>query len=127
MTNEEKQQFARTFLSVLSHPDSDVVRKVTVDDVIWSFPGSSPISGEVLGVDGVIKRAQRIASYGVKVEIIRAVYGYSGVAMILHNTGSIRGRTLDEHLAAVFAFRDNRICRLDTYLSDVAMAEAFFR
>jgi ketosteroid isomerase-like protein len=84
------------------------------------------ISGEVHGVDGVMKRAQTIASYGVKVEIIRAVYGFSGVAMILHNTGKKDGRILHEHLASVFAFRGDKISRLDTYLSDVAMAEAFF-
>jgi hypothetical protein len=87
--------------------------------------GESDI-GEVPGVGGVMKRAQTIASYGVKVEIIRAVYGFSGVAMILHNTGKKDDRILDEHLASVFAFRGDKISRLDTYLSDVAMAEAFF-
>ena len=48
------------------------------------------------------------------------------MAIILHNTGTKDGRILDEHLAAVFTFRGDRISRLDTYLSDVAMAEAFF-
>jgi hypothetical protein len=33
---------------------------------------------------------------------------------------------LDEHLAAVFSFRGAKISRLDTFLSDVPMAEAFF-
>ncbi len=59
-------------------------------------------------------------------EILRAVYGYEGVAMFLHNTSNAGGRVLDECLAAVFAFRGDKISRLDTYLSDVAMAEAFF-
>jgi hypothetical protein len=73
MTAENKEQLARTFLSVLSHPDPEVIKKTTVDDVIWSFPGASPISGEAHGVDGIMKRARTIASYGVKVEFIRRV------------------------------------------------------
>jgi ketosteroid isomerase-like protein len=126
MTNEEKLQLARKFLSVLSAPDEAVVKSVAVDDVIWTFPGTSPISGEARGASGVLARAKVIAAYGVHVEIIRPVYGYQGVAMILHNTGSKSGRVLDEHLAAVFSFRSNKIERLDTFLSDVPMAEAFF-
>jgi len=126
MTDEEKQQMARKFLSVLGRPDADVVRSVVVEDMVWTFPGSTPISGEAHGVAGVMKRASVIADYGVHVEIVRAVHGHSGVAMILHNTGAKDGRVLDEHLAAVFAFRGNKIERLDTFLSDVPMADAFF-
>ena len=126
MIAEKKQQLARTFLSVLSHPDADVVRNVVVEDFIWSFPGASPISGEAHGVEGVMKRAHTIASYGVRVEIIGAVHGFNGVSMILHNTGNKNGRVLDEQVVAVFAFQEDRLSRLDTYLSDVAMAESFF-
>jgi hypothetical protein len=126
MTTDEKQQLALTFLSVLSHPDAAIVRSVTVEDFVWSFPGASKISGEARGVDGVMKRAQTIASYGVKVEIVCTVYAYSGVGVILHNTGNKNDRILDEQVVAVFAFRDGKLSRLDTHLSDVAMAEAFF-
>jgi ketosteroid isomerase-like protein len=126
VTDAQKQQLARRFLSVLSAPDEDVVRGVAVEDVIWTFPGSSPISGEAHGVAGIIKRGSMIAGQGVKVEILSAVYGHSGAAMILHNTASGNGRVLDERVVAMFAFRGDKIARLDTYLSDVAMADAFF-
>jgi hypothetical protein len=126
MTNEEKLQLAKKFLSVLSAPDADVVKSVAVDDVLWTFPGSAIISGEAHGVDGVMKRATTIASYCVKVEIVRPIYGHSGVAVLLHNTGAKNGQTLDEHLAAVFSFRGDKIARLDTFLSDVPMVKAFF-
>jgi uncharacterized protein len=126
MTQEEKLQLAMKFLSVLSAPDEEVVKKVVVDDMLWTFPGSSIISGEAHGVGGVMKRAKTIASYGVHVEVGRLVYGHSGVAVFLHNTGSKNGRMLDEHLAAVFSFRGDKIERLDTFLSDVPMVKAFF-
>jgi uncharacterized protein len=126
MTHDEQQQLARTFLSVLRSPDAEVVRRVAVEDVIWSFPGSSAISGIAQGVEGVMQRARAIAAYGVNVEILRAVFGHAGVALILHNTAARGERVLDEHLAAVFSFRGDQIARLDTYLSDVPMVELFF-
>ena len=126
MTNEEKIQLAKKFLSVLSAPNEEVVKSVAVEDMLLTFPGSSTISGEAHGVDGVMKRATTIASYRVHVEVGRSVYGHSGVAVFLHNTGSKNGRTLDEHLAAVFSFRDGKIARLDTFLSDVPMVKDFF-
>jgi uncharacterized protein len=91
-----------------------------------AFSGASPISGEAHGIADVMKRAKTIAAHGVRVEIICPVYGYCSIAMILHNTGSRAGRVLDEHVAAVFSFRGDKVSRLDTHLSDVAMAEAFF-
>jgi uncharacterized protein len=126
MSAENKETLARGFLSVLVHPDAEVVKSVSADDIVWSFPGAASISGEARGVDGVMQRARIIASNGVKVEIVHAVYGFSGVAMILHNTGKKGDRILDEHLAAVFGFRDEKIARFDTYLSDVSMMEKFF-
>jgi ketosteroid isomerase-like protein len=126
MTPDQKLQLAKTFLSVLSKPDQNLVKSIVVEDMIWTFPGSSVISGEAHGVTGVMKRATTIASYGVHVELGRPVYGHSGVAVFLHNTGSKNGQMLDEHLAAVFSFRDDKIARLDTFLSDVPMVKEFF-
>jgi uncharacterized protein len=126
MTPEEKLHLAKTFLSVLSKPNEELVRSIVLEDMLWTFPGSSVISGEAHGVSGVMKRATTIASYGVHVEVGRPVYGHSGVAVFLHNTGSKYGRTLDEQLAAVFSFRDDKIARLDTFLSDVPMVKEFF-
>src|SRR5215468_11232702 len=88
MTPDEKLQLARQFLSVLSAPDETTVRSVITDDMVWSFPGSSVISGEAHGVAGVMARARVIAAHKVHVEIGHAVFGYNGVAIFLHNTGS---------------------------------------
>ncbi|MEI9929507.1 MAG: hypothetical protein WDM89_02780 [Rhizomicrobium sp.] len=55
MTNDEKQQLARKFLSVLGKPDEAVVKSVAVDDVIWTFPGSTAISGEARGAAAIIR------------------------------------------------------------------------
>jgi uncharacterized protein len=126
MSTKDKEALARRFLSVLGHPDAEVVKSVSADDVVWSFPGAASISGEARGVDGIMQRARTIVSYGVKVEILHAAHGFSGLARILHNTGKKDDRILDEHLAAVFSFKGDKITRLDAYLSDVPMMERFF-
>ena len=127
MGNEERKKAALTFLTVLGTPDAAVLEKIVAPDVIWTFPGSSPISGEARGIDGILKRARIIAGHKVKVEILHVTFSYAGgVSVILHNTAARDGRNLDEHLCAVFTFKDERISRLDTHLSDIAMAEAFF-
>ncbi len=127
MSPNEKVQAARAFLSVLGKPDAAVLESVASPDVVWSFPGASPISGEAHGVAEIMHRANIIAAHGVKVEVGPATFSAAGgVSLILHNTANQDGRVLDEHICAVFTFKGDRIGRLDTYLSDIAMAEAFF-
>lgn len=127
MSSDDKQQTARRFLSVLGRPDESILREVVHPEVVWTFPGSSPISGEARGIERIMQRARTIAAHQVKVEILHATFSRAGdVSMILHNTGTKNGRPLDEYISAVFAFEGNRIVRLDTYLSDVAMADAYF-
>ncbi len=68
------------------------------DDIVWSLPGSSLVSGLAKGVDGNSKRARVLVEYAVNLEIQHVVLGYEGVALLLHNTGTHNGRILDEYL-----------------------------
>jgi uncharacterized protein len=70
MTEDEKKRQAQRFLSLLGNPNEDVLRSVAVEDVTWTFPGTSPISGEAHGIAGVMERATTIAAHGVCVEVI---------------------------------------------------------
>jgi uncharacterized protein len=54
------------------------------------------------------------------------VLGHEGAALLPHNTGNRNGQVLDEHLTTVMAFRDRRIARLDTYISDIPVVNAYF-
>jgi hypothetical protein len=48
------------------------------------------------------------------------------VALHLHNTGGHGDKILDERLTNVYLPRGNKICRIDTFISDVNMLNAFF-
>jgi hypothetical protein len=54
------------------------------------------------------------------------LYGQFGFALSLNNTAQRGDLALDEHLATVCSLREEKISRIDTYLSDVPMANAFF-
>ena len=125
-TDEHKKTIAQQFLEALRSRDWRLLRSIMTDDIVWTLPGPSLISGEASGVDAVIGRAQRIVSYGLTFNLNHILIGQSGLALSLHNTARKGTQSLDEHLATVCTLRDGKICEINTYLSDVEMVNAFF-
>jgi|SRR5271156_802452 len=126
MTEQEKKKLATSFIAALRAQYIDGFNAIMTDDVVWSLPGSNLVSGLANGIDGILKRARTLIKYGVSIEIQHLVVGYEGVALLLHNTGSQNGRILDEYLTTVCSLRDGKISRLDTYISDIPMVDAYF-
>jgi hypothetical protein len=121
-----KQKIGENFLNALRSQDWELMRTIMTPDIVWSLPGSSRISGEAHGVDAVIVRCQLITSYGLNFALKHVLYGQFGFALSLNNTAKRGDLVLDEHLATVCSLREERIIRIDNYLSDVLMANAFF-
>jgi uncharacterized protein len=126
MTNQDRRQLATSFIQALRAGDANGFRAIMTDDVVWTLPGTSQVSGIANGVEGILKRARTIVAYGTKLEIQHVVLGYEGVALLLHNTGKRDGRVLDEYLTTVCTLRNGQIARLDTYISDIEMVNTYF-
>jgi hypothetical protein len=126
LSDEQKKALAASFIAALRLLDSGSFEKLMTEDVIWTLPGSSLVSGVAKGVTGILKRAQAIVDRSVTLEIMHVVLGREGVALLLHNTGQWNGRVLDEYLTTVCTLRGNKIARLDTYISDIPMVDAYF-
>jgi uncharacterized protein len=126
MTDQDRKQLATSFIEALRAGDANRFRAIMTEDVIWTLPGTSLVSGIAKGVDGILKRARHIVEYGASVEIQHVVLGYEGVALLLHNAGKRNGRILDEYLTTVCTLRDGKIDRLDTYISDIEMVNVYF-
>jgi ketosteroid isomerase-like protein len=65
VTDADKKAIAQKFLAGSRSRDWSLLRSIMTEDIVWSLPGPSPISGEASGVDAVIACAQRIVSYGL--------------------------------------------------------------
>ncbi len=127
MTTEgQKTELAQKFLTGLRSRDWESLKSLMTEDIVWSLPGSSLISGEGHGIDAVIRRSQLIVSYGLTLTLKHILIGQHGVALSLNNTARRGDLQLDEHLATVFSLREGKICAISTYLSDVEMLNAFF-
>lgn len=126
LTTEEKYALADKFLLSLRERDWAAMRSLMTEDAIWTMPGESLISGEAQGVNAVIALAQKIVSYGLNFRLKEILIGREGVALSLNNTAQRGDLKLDEQLATVFSLRDGKICRIDSYLSDIATMNAFF-
>jgi ketosteroid isomerase-like protein len=126
VTDKEKNDIAQTFLTALRNHDWELMRSIMINEVIWSLPGTSLISGDAYGIDAVIKRSQLIVNYKLNFGLKNILFGQHGVALSLNNTARRGDLVLDEHLATVCSLSEGKISRIDTYLSDVDMVNAFF-
>jgi hypothetical protein len=90
------------------------------------LPGKSLVSGEAHGVEAILRRAEILHRCGVTVEIEHVIRGFKDVALHLHNTGRQADKILDKRLTNVYGLRGSKICRIDTFISDVDILNAFF-
>ena len=125
MTDAQKKDIALTFIRSLQQRDPILLKTVLTDDAVWSLPGTSQISGEASGADAIVARGQFLGEHGVNFELLHVIYGYEGMGIMLHNTGKCKGRVLDEYLSSIFKLQGEKICRIDTYITDVPMLNAY--
>jgi ketosteroid isomerase-like protein len=126
MTEQEKETIAQRFIHGLGSRDGNLLRSIMTEDVVWSLPGQSPMSGEAHGVEAILKRANTLHGFNVNIEIEHVVFGLQDVALHLHNTGHYGGKVLDEHLTTVIHLDGGKIRRLDTFISDIPMLNDYF-
>ena len=117
---------AEEFRSAQVAGDRDRLSAVLHRDVVWVLAGDNVVSGEAHGRAAVFARFDQLAGFGVRIGIEQITVGRNGAALIMHNTGEHDGRLLDEHLVSTLAIADRQITRIDTYLSDLDMMDAYF-
>jgi ketosteroid isomerase-like protein len=127
LTDLEKKQLAETFLHALGTQNWDLLHSIITEDISWTLPGASVISGEVTGANAIITRAQQIVSYGVSLELKHILYGQYNVTLSIHNQASRGELILDEYLATVCTLLNGKISKIETYISDIAGLNAFFK
>jgi uncharacterized protein len=126
MSIEINKRIAEDFIRGLRTRDGKLLRSIMKEHIVWSLPGKSLMSGEAHGVDAILKRSEILGRYGVSIAVDHVLYGFKDVALSLHNTGQLNGNILDEHLTSVLLLEGEQISRINTYISDVPMLDAYF-
>ena len=127
LTDLEKKTLAETFLHAVGTQNWDLLRSIITEDIFWTLPGTSLISGEVNGQSAIIARAKQIANSGASLELKHILYGQYNVTLFVHNQASRGKLILDEYLATVCTIYNGKISKIETYVSDVDGVNAFFK
>jgi len=127
LTDLEKKALAETFLHAVGTQNWELLHSIITEDISWTLPGTSLISGEVNGANAIITRAQQIVNYGASLELKHILYGQYNVALFVHNQASRGELILDEYLATVCTIYNAKISKIETYLSDIAGLNAYFK
>lgn len=124
--DQVRDHVARTFFcDGMVNGDWEKGGSVLHDDMVWSVPSDSAIGGMWRGKEAVIGLGKAIANGGVKVGVVRLEHGLEKIAVVLHNQGSRDGKTLDEHLTAVFTVSNGKAVFIEAFISDLPMLNAF--
>jgi uncharacterized protein len=81
--HDNKRQISETFLLGSRARHCELVRKIMTNDIVWTLPGQSRISGETRGVEAVIQRSQIIVGYGLTFNLEHILEGQGGLALSL--------------------------------------------
>ena len=86
ITETEKKDIAEKYMKALANRDGALLSSITTEDIGWSIPGTSLVSGEARGVDAILKRAETLHRLGVSITLEHVVYGLDDVALQHRNT-----------------------------------------
>jgi uncharacterized protein len=126
ITNLEKKKIAETMLTALKTWNWELFRSIITSDISWTMTGVSILSGEIKGADAVVWRAQQIVDHEVSMVLKHILYGQYNFALSIHNQAKKGNLILDEHLATVCTLHNDKIVKIETFVSDVDGVNAFF-
>ena len=126
ITDLKNKEIAETMLTALKTQNWEMFRSIIDTDISWTLLGVSIISGEVKGADAIILRAKQIVSHGVSMELKNILYGQYNFTLSIHNQAKKENLILDEYLDTVCTMRNEKIVKIETFVSDVEGVNAFF-
>jgi ketosteroid isomerase-like protein len=123
MTQDTKlQATAQAFTSSLIGLDEMALAAVTSQDVTWTIPGATRISGVHVGSAALISIAATLRRRNITIAVESFLAGPDGVIALLHEVaeGPGHGIVLDVKSALAIDIRGTEVVSLSSYISDIA-------
>jgi ketosteroid isomerase-like protein len=114
------------FATAVKSADPAAIAAATTEDILWTIPGSSAISGLTQGHDGASAVAKTLADFGYIITLQDLTFGVDTVAVEIRGTGTHGDKSIDVAVVNVLHFRDGKVSTIDTHFSDIDAADSYF-
>ena len=121
MKTAELLTIAQSFGTAIAALSEQALRDVCTEDVVWNVPGHSVVSGQNVGVEGILAFQRKLHEYELTSELVGIFFGPSSVVAQLHETGRSNGKRLNVEIALLLQIRDGKIYSITGHISDVEM------
>jgi hypothetical protein len=129
MTMADNAAVVRAGYAAFATGDLDPLRANMTEDIVWSVPGTHPLSGEKVGIEETLTFFGQLFERSggtLAVELLDIAVGETVVIGLQRNTGDHNNRKMVAMSTLVFEFRDGKICRSTEYEQDQEQVSAFF-
>ena len=126
LTTQRQQAIVSAFATAIVHDDHAGIAEHATPDIVWTIPGTSVVSGQATGIDGVTRLADTFAQYGLHISPQGFAFGRDTVAVKLHDTGEHNGKRLDQDVVNVLTIRDDKISEVTAHFADVSSFDSYF-
>ena len=105
------EDLIRSGFEAFATGDLEAIRGLFADDIVWHFPGTSPISGDYHGADevlGWLGKNFELSGGTLKVEPHDVLANDDHVVALIRVTAQREGKSLDDNSVQVFHVQDGK-------------------
>ncbi|MFF4343431.1 nuclear transport factor 2 family protein [Kitasatospora sp. NPDC001540] len=122
------------YVAAVARGDADAIHQAFTEDVVWTYPGDLPLSGEWRGREAVVKgflgSIGGLVAPGTAIEVALVdepvVQGDRVVAEWTSRCTTVRGALYENRNLGVFTVRDGRIAAVREYTDTHRAATVLF-
>jgi ketosteroid isomerase-like protein len=119
ISDKEMLDLINKYCQAIKSRNWDLLRLIITQDCVWRWPGTNDESGTAIGTDAVIKQVSDMTRRVLDLQLVKILYGVTGVAMSLHFQTVLSGEKVDEDMTTVCNLRGYLISGINNYLSKV--------
>ena len=117
-------------LQAVSSGDTQTLRALWAEDIVWHVKGNSPWQGEIRGPDAIFEYLSQLGEMGAgdyNIEVEDVMIGEERAAISLTVTASVDGRALEARMILLARIAGRRVHEVITLPIDADRVEAFWQ
>jgi uncharacterized protein len=117
-------------LQAVNSGDTETLRALWADDIVWHTKGSSPWQGEINGPDAIFEYLAQLGEVGTDgyhIDVDDIMIGEERASIVLSIKASREGKSLDTGYVLLARLVGRRVHEIITVPIDADRVEAFWR